>query len=343
MTMLHPAPAATAGLAALHALLSADAAPADGTRRRLAPRPDLFNTIVEQARLAHFDTKTGRAIKYTTGAYALGFQAAKAGELHAAEAEFARAEEIFARQQADYSPQALAFLSCLTRPYWAYYYYRRGQFDASVEKTLSAVASITQLEGEISIFHMARVQQLHNLSRVSFKRGDLDAGAALVHELLRYLAAGTPGTLPGSWAPALLHHTPPALRADMFSQIFLEMVTHLLREPQASQRRHLFGLAFGPLASLTATVDFWPPFQAWLAAYEALLTGEAHAYAPLLTACLAAPPDHHLDVLPLALLLELHRGLPAPAAGPAASLRPLLPAYARRTLWLDERALALLA
>jgi hypothetical protein len=342
MTMLHSAPPAVpAGLAALHALLSADALPAEAAARRLAPRPDLFNDIVEQARLAHFDVKTGRAIKYTIGAYAVGFRAAKGGELHTAAMEFARAEALLSGPHATHGPPALAFLNCLTLPYWAYYHYRRGQFETSIEKTFAAIASITQLESEIPIFHMARVQQLHNLSRVSFRRGDTAAGALLVQDLLHYLATGHPGSLPGSWAPELLHGTPPALRADMFGQIFLEMVSLLLREPAADQRRQLFTLAFGELGGLAATAEFWPPYQAWLAASEALLFGEEPAYAPLLAACLAAEPDHRLDALRLALLLELHRRL-ASATGPAAGLRPLLPAYARRTLWLDARSLALL-
>ncbi len=342
MTMLHSAPPIVpAGLAALHALLSADALPAEAAARRLAPRPDLFNDIVEQARLAHFDVTTGRVIKYIIGAYAVGFRAAKGGELHTAAMEFARAEELLKGPHTAHDPRALAFLNCLTLPYWAYYHYRRREFETSIDQTFAAIANITQLEGEIPVFHMARVQQLHNLSRVSFRRGDTAAGALLVQDLLHYLATGQPGNLPGSWAPELLALTPPTLRADMFGQIFLEMVSLLLREPAADQRQQLFTLAFGELSSVATTAEFWPPYQAWLAASEALLFGEEPAYAPLLVAYLTAEPDHRLDALRLALLLELHRRLAA-ATGPAAGLRPLLPAYARRTLWLDARSLALL-
>lgn len=335
-TLVQVAPAAPA-TAELLALL-ARPAPDEAGPRRLPPRRDLFNEIVSEAIRTSFDTKTARGIQYIIKAYGIGFGAAKAGEFSTAEVEFARADELLALHRATFDAPALAFINCLTLPYWAYFDYSRSRFDEATAQTQAAIANIIGLEPGISVFHMARVQQLHNLTRVSFRRGDSEAGATLVHALLAYLGAGVTPALAGGWAPALLADTPPTLRADMFAQVFVEMASLLLYPPTRAARRELFATAFGQLSGLAGAIDGWPFFQHWLTTYEALLFADADAYEPLLVAYLASPPSHPLDLLTLALLLELRRTSPHPAA-----LAPSLHAYARRTLWLAERHLALLA
>jgi hypothetical protein len=335
--LVHPAAPALADLLALLDQPTADEASA----RRLPPRRDLFNEIVGEAIRTSFDTKTARGIQYIIKAYSIGFGAAKAGELSTAEVEFARADALLALHRDTLSGPALAFINCLTLPYWAYFDYSRGRYDDATAQTQAAIANIIGLEDQIEVFHMARIQQLHNITRVSFKRGDAAGGATLVHALLAYLSAGVAPALSGGWAPALLARTPPTLRADMFSQVFVEMASLLLYPPDLATRRQLFATAFGQLSTLAGAIAEWPTYQAWLEAYEALLFGKASDYAPLLAAYLATEPSHVLDLLTLTLLLELRR-VASPAAAPA-DLAPRLHAYARRTLWLAERHLALLA
>lgn len=334
------APAAAPALAGLLARLAQPAAGEAGARR-LPPRRDLFNEIVSEAIRTSFDTKTARGIQYIIKAYSIGFGAAKAGEFSTAEVEFARADALLALHRDTLSGPALAFINCLTLPYWAYFDYSRARYDAAIAQTQAAIANIIGLEAEIEVFHMARIQQLHNLTRVSFKRGDAAGGATLVHALLAYLGAGVAPALGGGWAPELLARTPPTLRADMFSQVFVEMAGLLLYPPDLATRRQLFTTAFGQLGTLASALAEWPTYQAWLAAYEALLFGEAADYEAPLLAYLATEPGHALDLLTLALLLELRRVAGPPAA--PAGLAPHLHAYAQRTLWLAERHLALLA
>ncbi|RYU77666.1 hypothetical protein [Hymenobacter persicinus] len=340
METLHLAPAPPVSLAELTAYLR-HPGPADEKPRRLPPRRDIFNDVINEALHAHFDSKTIRSIHYTINTYVLGFRAAKSGDFSTARVEFARADELLALLEQTHEPRVVAFLRCLTLPYQAYFSYRRGLFDEADAQTYAAIASIGGLEDQIAIFHIARVQQLHNLSRISFRRGEAAAGATLVHELLRYLSAGTAPALAGSWAPALLDNTPAALRADMFAQIFLEMVGNLAQLPEVAQRHHQFTLAFGELADQTVGLDFWPPYQAWLTAYEALLTADEASYVPLLGAFLQLPGHAH-DLLKLALLRELAGRRRAAAAAPD-DLAAALPTYARAMLWVSEPYLSLLA
>ena len=335
MTMLHPVASAPAALADLHAYL-VQASEATPGSRQVAPRRDIFNDIIKESMRTHFDTATIRSMQCTITTYGNGFQAAKLGKFHTAGLEFSRGDELFAVLQQTHAPAVKTLLNCLTLPYRAYYEHGQGHFDAAEARTLAAIDNIVQLEEQIPILHMARVQQLHNLSRVSFKRGDAEAGATLVHALLRYLSTGTPPALAGSWHPSLLQRTPPSLQADMFSQIFVEMACNLAHFPAADQRRQLFGLAFGQLTGQPVLLALWAPYASWLAAYEALWAGDAADFVPLVLACLAQP-GHEFDQLKMALLLELHRSLPG-----GALLRAALPTYARQALWVAERQVSAL-
>jgi hypothetical protein len=334
MTMTHYA--APAALAELHAFLAQGGEASVGSHV-LAPQPDIFNDIMRESMRTHFDTKTVRSIQCVISAYSLGFQAAKQGKFNTAHIEFNRGDELLAVIQQTHAPEVNTFLNCLTLPFRAYYEHGQGHFDEATARTLAAIANIVQLEAQMPILHMARVQQLHNMSRVSFKRGDATGGAVLVHELLKYLSTGMAPALAGDWHPSLLQGTPPALQAGMFSQVFVEMVRNLAHFPEAAQRRPLFTVAFGQLAAQPAVLlELWAPYAQWLVAYEALLAEAPAAYEPLVLAYLAQP-GHDFDQLKLALLLELHRSLPGESL-----LHNALPTYARRALWVADRQVNLL-
>lgn len=337
MTMTMTQHAVPAALAELHEFLAQGGETPAGSRL-LAPQPDIFNDIMRESMRTHFDTKTVRAIQCVVSTYSLGFQAAKQGKFNAASSEFTRGDELLAVIQQAHAPEVTTFLTCLTLPFRAYYEHGQGHFDAATARTLAAIASIVQLEEQMPILHMARVQQLHNMSRVNFKRGDAPGGAVLVNELLKYLSTGAVPALAGDWRPSLLRGTPPALQAGMFSQVFVEMVRNLAHFPEAAERRALFTQAFGQLATQPAVLlDLWAPYTQWLAAYEALAAeAPAAEYASLVLAYLAQP-GHDFDQLKLALLLELHRSLPGDSL-----LQSVLPTYAHRALWVAERQVSLL-
>lgn len=321
----------------LAAVLRQPAGPEPRVRQAAPPR-DFFQDITKELLPQRFAGATIRAIQYVINAYSVGFHAAKAGNLHTAQAEFDRAATLFGQLRHGQSAAAAEFVECLVWPYEAYYHYRQGQFEAAIAKTQAAIASISRQEAVLPVFHLARIQQLHNLSRIRHRQGAVAASTYLVRELLRYLGPGEAPVLPGHWPAHLLPQAPAALRHEMLDQIFLEMVAHLLAQPDEALRRPLFAQAFGELATAEGAGAHWQPYQQWLATYEALLHGEPADYLPPLVA-FVQQPGHATDLLKLALLLELRRG-PLPLE--QATLPALVADYARRTLWVAERHLALL-
>ena len=116
-----------------------------------------------------------------------------------------------------------------------------------------------------------RVQQLHNLARMYFKRKQFEHGGWIISEALNYLAQERIPEVGSDWSIDALRQTPYSLRSDMILQLALETAGELL--PPTQQQDTLHQSAFGNSLDLVSGLAACEPLSRWIKLKHMLLSG----------------------------------------------------------------------
>lgn len=115
-------------------------------------------------------------------------------------------------------PQSINFINSFALPAKAYLCYKINEFQFAKSYLIETIKVDEGLENDgFSILHYHRIQQLHNLSRMSFKKSENQEALEIAKEIIDYLCLGYSPKLIGQWNSEVLHKHPISLRSAMLS------------------------------------------------------------------------------------------------------------------------------
>lgn len=256
-----------------------------------------------------------RAVNYLWNQYEKVIREARTGSMHAATQLLTEAETY--RSQLAPAPWLSQLLDISALPAVAYLRYKQDRL-AEAERLLRfSIESDAGLLAEgyyILAFH--RVQQLHNLARLYFKKQQLAAGAAFIREGLAFMLLGrTPSTGSG-WQHQDVEAVPVRLRSDMSLQLAGEVLALMPHYPR--EERLLFYETFGDLTDWQPQTESERALLDWITAKAHFLGGRFERFLPAAAEFLTGQPagfdPHKLSLLTNLTDLLVRTGGYTPAA-----------------------------
>ncbi|MBS1506535.1 MAG: hypothetical protein JSS79_07815 [Bacteroidetes bacterium] len=187
-----------------------------------------------------------RWIKFLIGKYQNIVAEARKGRIHLAWQLATEADRMVSGLNDEEGLLVIAF----ALPAKAYLYYKELLYEKALLTTREALTVGEKLEGYgYSIFHYHRIQQMHNVCRVLFRRNELAEAMTASNETLRYIMIkDQPNSFPGRWNDELLDIVPRELKSAMIMQVIHEV--HLIWDRLSNtepDRKNNFEAIFGGL------------------------------------------------------------------------------------------------
>ena len=173
---------------------------------------------------------------------------------------------------------------------------------AKIRRGLDADLAL-ELDFNLTMYEMHRIQLGHNLARIDFKLGrPLDA-LRLCGQILAYLE-GHRRSLPyhRDWIPEKLMSIPRSLVRAMFAQVANEAIQCLVSQPDADAWSTFLKQALSPTTAASGSV-FSPRLRRWLQARQARRHGDLDTYLSTLEEVLSEGPKE-LATLFYAILVD---------------------------------------
>ncbi len=240
---------------------------------------DIFERIFDDAILERFGRKEVMDMYYVWNVFSKGLRAARSKYMGASKMYFERGAEMLAKVT-EPGTEVYDFLQMYALPNYAYYLYKVKEYSRANDLLDQLLEVLERYEKDLPILHMGKVQQFHNLSRMSFRKREHDEGMRIVSELLTYMMAYQKPDFEGVWSTEHLERTPALLKFDMIHQVFSEMVYNLLlyykdNEAEAFEKSFagLINLAEKPQKDKAMNKFLW----SWLDAKQAMNNGNQAA------------------------------------------------------------------
>jgi tetratricopeptide (TPR) repeat protein len=123
-----------------------------------------------------------------------------------------------------------SYINTIAFPAKAYLCYKIEEFQLAKSFLYEAIKVDEYLENKgFNVLHYHRVQQLHNLSRMSFKKNENDEALNTVKEVIDYLTIGISPKTIGNWDFKELSNQSSELRSAMLYQVISETLANILR------------------------------------------------------------------------------------------------------------------
>ncbi len=199
------------------------------------------------------------------------------------------------------------FLCAFSFPAKAYLCYKMNQHEEGLHWLTQTIQIDEVLEQKgFPILRFHRFQQLHNITRIYFKKGEFEKGAKLVSQLLQQMMFTPPSSTPGSAGQDHLEQSPEELRSAMLYQVMYEMVYNCL---QLSKQKQPYGqalhqVAFNGMIAFKATTTDEQILRNWLWIKEQFIKQDVEVFA---SSALAFIKRHSkkFDLFKYALLQDL--------------------------------------
>ncbi|MCF0064403.1 hypothetical protein MUK70_25555 [Dyadobacter chenwenxiniae] len=160
------------------------------------------------------------------------------------------------QEQENFSQTSLVYqlLDLHGLPVKAYFHYKKKEYKLAEQYLRDSTSKSADLVKEgFYMVECHRIQQLHNLARMYFKRNELEHGGQMISEALLYMTQEMIPTVDSNWHVDSLRQCPMSLRCGMILQLALETAGELL--PPTLRQQELYKSAFGnwsePLPGLT--------------------------------------------------------------------------------------------
>ncbi|MCF0072263.1 hypothetical protein LZD49_17415 [Dyadobacter sp. CY261] len=259
---------------------------------------DLLNTLISRK----LDEEQRRVLSSIASNYEKALAEARKNDLELANASIADAEQAGAHFPLNSLTAQLLGLHAL--PVKAYFYYKKYEYQLAERLLMESIAGCNPLiEQGFFMVECHRVQQLHNLARMYFKRKQFEHGSWIISEALNYLAQERIPQLGSDWSIDALRQTPYSLRSDMILQLALETAGELL--PPTQQQDTLHQSAFGNSLDLVPGLAACEPLSRWIKLKNMLLSGMPDESFVTSAVDFITTTPARFDILKLALMVNV--------------------------------------
>jgi hypothetical protein len=210
------------------------------------------------------------------------------------------------REQAKYPLASLMYslLELHGLPVKAYFYYKNNEYDIAEQLLLESIQSSGSLVNDgFYMVECHRIQQMHNLARMYFKRKQFEHAGRIIAEALLYMTREKIPDTRASWNVAALRQNPMSLRTDMILQLALETIGELL--PPTQQQPEIYHAVFGnwsePLPGLAAC----EPLDYWIKLKNLFLSGNSDESFMEAAVDFVMTAPSRFDILKLALIVDI--------------------------------------
>lgn len=206
------------------------------------------------------------------------------------------------------SPQSVNFINSFALPAKAYLCYKINEFQFAKTYLIEAIKVDEFLENDgFSILHYHRIQQLHNLSRMSFKKNENQEALDIAKEIIDYLCLGYSPKLIGQWNNEVLQKHPVSLRSAMLYQVISETLSNILRIHWAAQHQVIPTIikTFENLVHFDTSTQDETTMKNWI---EVIISiNESNDFKDILdiTNVFFKESNHNFDVFKLAIIQQL--------------------------------------
>jgi hypothetical protein len=205
---------------------------------------NVYGEILDELVKGYLSNMELRGLTYIWGKYDKALTEARRNNLEQAQQLLSEAEAVHAENELDSGLYALADVSAL--PMKAYLHYKKNEFEQAESLLYQSLKNdILLIKEGFYILEYHRIQQLHNINRSYFRKGQLLEGAAVIRQALAYILYEHIPTIGTDWSVDSIQKTPDSLRSAMFLQLALEPIGVFLHH--ISQEKELFQAAFANL------------------------------------------------------------------------------------------------
>lgn len=259
---------------------------------------DLLTTVIGRK----LDEDGRKVLSAISSNYERALTEARKNDLELSGAYIADAEQAHAEFASDSLTSRLLGLHAL--PVKAYYFYKKYDYQLAEQLLMESIAGSSPLiEQGFFMVECHRVQQLHNLARMYFKRKQFEHAGWIISEALNYLAQEKIPEVGANWSIEALRQTPYSLRSDMVLQLALETAGELL--PPTQQHDTFHQSAFGSWPGLVPGMAACEPLGSWVKLKDMRLSGmQDESFVTSAVDFITTTPAQ-FDILKLALMVNV--------------------------------------
>jgi hypothetical protein len=180
-----------------------------------------------------------RSVNYGLSSYYKGLFEARKNLLSSANLTFQGIDKM--RVNLDKDSIIKDILDSAALPAKAYLHYKQHNYDEAQKMLLNMIETDQRLieQSDFYILEFHRIQQIHNLARLEFRRNNMNEGAGLIGQGLRYMLNYETPQIGEKWFPENISRAPFQLRSDMTMQFAMEAIGIFLNFPQIETHLHI--------------------------------------------------------------------------------------------------------
>lgn len=259
---------------------------------------DLLNTLIREK----LNEEERVELSSIASNYESALTEARKNDLQLSGAYIARAEEAHLQFAAHSLTAQLLDLHAL--PVKAYFYYKNYDYQLAEQYLIKSVSGSSSLiEQGFFMVECHRVQQLHNLARMYFKRKQFEHAGWIISEAISYLAQEKIPGIASNWSIDAMRRTPFSLRSDMLLQLALETVGELL--PPTQQQEAFHQSVFGNSLDLVPGLAACEPLSRWIRLKSMATSGMPDESFVTSAVDFITTTPARFDILKLALMVEV--------------------------------------
>lgn len=259
---------------------------------------DLLNTLIRQK----LNEEERAELSSIACNYENALTEARKNDLQRSGAYIAEAE----KAHLQFAPHSLTaqLLDLHALPVKAYFYYKKYDYELAEQYLIESVTGSSSLIGQgFFMVECHRIQQLHNLARMYFKRKQFEHAGWIISEALGYLAQEKIPGIASNWSVDAMRRTPFSLRSDMLLQLALETAGELL--PPTQQQITLHQYTFGNSLDLAPGLEACEALSRWVKLKSMLSSGMPDESFVTSAVDFITTSSARFDILKLALMVDV--------------------------------------
>jgi len=259
---------------------------------------DLLNTLISRK----LDEKEREELSLIASNYESALTEARKNDLQLSGAYIVEAE----KAHSQFAPQSLTaqLLNLHALPVKAYFHYKKYDYQLAEQYLIESITGSSSLIRQgFFMVECHRVQQLHNLARMYFKRKQFEHAGWIICEALSYLAQEKIPGIASNWSVDAMRRTPLSLRSDMLLQLALETAGELL--PPTQQQITLHHCTFGYSLDLAPGLEACEALSRWVKLKSMLSSGMPDESFISSAVDFITSTSAKFDILKLALVVDM--------------------------------------
>ncbi len=185
-----------------------------------------FDSLFMQAVQLKFDKNTMLTMQYIWSLYQKAFQASKSSDFILANYYYTKVNSFIDRSELP--KDCFKYINVYATPNIAYFHYKKNDFLKALSLLEEAIKNIEAIESDYVDMHMAKIQQLHNMSRLYLKINKYQESLNIVLDILRYLSSNKNPDYISVWGKDFIDKCNPKIVSNMFSQVFFETIFNMI-------------------------------------------------------------------------------------------------------------------